>query len=163
MLKKIRLSFVCLMLGLLMACDYATDEMSNATDSNALAQYQKLAAPGDWLLINYWAEWCPSCVEEIPELNEVHRQAGVSVVAVNYDLAEKSVLDKQATRMGIEYRVIDHDPARDLGYERPMALPTTIVIDPSGKVVKYLFGDQTKASILQTIRSLQNTAFSETD
>ncbi|GIR63440.1 MAG: hypothetical protein CM15mP68_1060 [Pseudomonadota bacterium] len=26
---------------------------------------------GDWVVINYWAEWCAPCREEIPELNEL--------------------------------------------------------------------------------------------
>ena len=29
---------------------------------------------GQWLVINYWAEWCAPCREEIPELNELHDQ-----------------------------------------------------------------------------------------
>ena len=42
---------------------------------------------GQWLLINYWAEWCGPCRKEIPELNRLaqHPQAAVQVLGVNYD------------------------------------------------------------------------------
>jgi thiol-disulfide isomerase/thioredoxin len=43
---------------------------------------------GQWLIINYWAEWCAPCRKEIPELNELHHDgadAGVVVLGVNFD------------------------------------------------------------------------------
>ena len=46
----------------------------------------------DWsgrgVVINYWAEWCTPCREEIPEFNELYRESGAGgpvVVGVNYD------------------------------------------------------------------------------
>ena len=41
---------------------------------------------GQWLLINYWAEWCGPCRTEIPELNALSEtEQGLAVLGVNFD------------------------------------------------------------------------------
>src|SRR5690606_11211450 len=41
---------------------------------------------GQWLVINYWAEWCAPCRKEIPELNALPEHIdGVRVLGVNFD------------------------------------------------------------------------------
>src|SRR3546814_7187463 len=43
---------------------------------------------GQWLVINYWAEWCAPCRTEIPELNALDKQLksqSASVLGVNFD------------------------------------------------------------------------------
>ena len=65
----------------------------------ARANKDPLAQPdGEWLFINYWAEWCKPCIEEIPQLNAFHRgQAGKArVVMVNFDGASGAALQEQA-------------------------------------------------------------------
>ena len=42
----------------------------------------------NWIVINYWAEWCSPCRQEIPELNRLSvllNETNVRVVGVNYD------------------------------------------------------------------------------
>ena len=43
---------------------------------------------GQWVLVNYWAEWCKPCLEEIPELNHLDKSPGISVLGVNFDGVE---------------------------------------------------------------------------
>jgi peroxiredoxin len=43
---------------------------------------------GKVLVLNFWATWCPPCVEEIPSLSEMQKRlakAGLVVVAVSVD------------------------------------------------------------------------------
>ena len=41
---------------------------------------------GEWVLINYWADWCGPCREEVPELNHLNgSDDGFTVLGVNYD------------------------------------------------------------------------------
>ena len=58
---------------------------------------------GEWLLINYWAEWCKPCIEEIPELNEFARLNAMRarVLMVNFDGASGEALREQAQRLGL--------------------------------------------------------------
>ncbi|MCL6416306.1 TlpA family protein disulfide reductase [Aestuariirhabdus sp. Z084] len=112
---------------------------------------------GDWAVVNYWAEWCEPCREEIPQLNNLHQaNQGVQVLGVSFDGAQSAVeLDQQIKAMGIEFPVLDRDPADDLGVKRPMALPASWIINPDGKVVEQRLGPQTEAELLQAIALLK--------
>ena len=45
---------------------------------------------GDWVVINYWAEWCAPCREEIPELNELKAVAAEQgAVLMNKSLVQR--------------------------------------------------------------------------
>ena len=49
--------------------------------------------------------------------------------------------------MGIGFPVMTQDPRVHYGYDLPVVLPTTVIIDPAGAVVATLVGPQTEASI----------------
>ncbi|WP_298627975.1 TlpA disulfide reductase family protein, partial [uncultured Legionella sp.] len=43
---------------------------------------------GKWVFINYWAGWCQTCLDEIPEFNrfyQQHRDDPIALYAVNFD------------------------------------------------------------------------------
>ena len=104
---------------------------------------------GRWVLINYWAEWCKPCLEEIPELNafaEAHSEQ-VSVLGVNYDGVEGEALARVIVRFGIDFPVLTRDPASAYKFARPEVLPVTIVINPEGIVQQRLVGPQTLANL----------------
>ncbi len=98
-----------------------------------------------WLVINYWAEWCKPCREEIPELNRLAAELPdqVSVQGVNYDGLSGSDHDASAELMGIAFPSSGEDPATQLNIERPRVLPTTYLIAPDGKLAHTLIGPQT--------------------
>ncbi len=108
---------------------------------------------GRWLLINYWAEWCKPCIEELPELNEFQRRHGARAVlfSVNFDGLAGDELAAQVQKLGIETPVLLQDPASQLGVERPKALPTTFVFGPDGTLRQTLLGPQTQASLAASI------------
>lgn len=99
-----------------------------------------------WLIINYWAEWCGPCRREIPELNVLARQwdeKGVSVVGVNFDGLQGPELARASESMGIGFRVLAQDPAERFGLPRSEVLPVTYIVDGSGQVREQLVGEQT--------------------
>ena len=102
-----------------------------------------------WLFINYWAVWCTPCKTEIPEFNEFadKYKESVSVFAINYDGLEGEQLYDEATKLNINFFILEKDPSGSLGYPRPIVLPSTIIIDPRGNVRKTLIGPQTKDSL----------------
>lgn len=105
------------------------------------------ALRGQWLVINYWAIWCKPCIREIPELNALAKLPGVTVLGVNFDGESGEELKQQVQKLGIEFATLDKDPAGELGTERPLVLPTTLVIDPAGQLRDTLVGPQTLASL----------------
>jgi thiol-disulfide isomerase/thioredoxin len=110
-------------------------------------------ARGKWLLINYWAEWCKPCIEELPALNRFQQQHRdrVLLLTVNYDGAQGASLQQQIAKLGIELPVLIEDPAPRLGVPRPDALPTTLVFDRDGKLHQTLQGAQTLATLSAAI------------
>lgn len=113
---------------------------------------------GQWLVINYWAEWCGPCRREIPELNQfVSRMANedVQVLGVNFDQVQGQALAQAADGMGIHYRVLAEDPADALDLPKAEGLPVTFVLDPQRKVRATLLGEQTAAGLAQRLVALK--------
>ena len=100
---------------------------------------------GKWILINYWADWCPPCIKEIPELNKLNSQFGdqVSVFLFNFDRLEGNELKKQLLKIKAEIPSLISDPQLIYNYDVPDALPVTFVIDKDGKLSMTLKGPQT--------------------
>lgn len=99
---------------------------------------------GRWVFVNYWAEWCAPCREEIPELNILQAEEGdrVLVLGVNFDQLPVEVMGPQAERLGIRFAVAAEDPRDLLGIALPEVLPSTYVFDPAGNLVGVLLGPQ---------------------
>ena len=108
---------------------------------------------GSWLVINYWAEWCEPCRDEIPELNALHHtQPEVAVVGVNFDGVSGDKLNALIARMGIEFPVLTSDPRPRWGYDPPGALPMTVLIRPDSVLHKRLLGPQTQETLLAAMQ-----------
>jgi len=106
--------------------------------------------------INYWAEWCKPCREEIPELNHFLKANApqVEVFGVNFDGALGADLLRQEAQLGVEFPTLVADPASFLGLSRPTGLPVTVVLDRNGTVTHQLEGEQTQQTLEQILASL---------
>ena len=57
---------------------------------------------GQWVLINYWADWCGPCRDEVPELNHLNEaEDGFKVLGVNYDYLEGQELQESIAILDI--------------------------------------------------------------
>ncbi len=108
------------------------------------------AYEGKWIVVNYWAEWCKPCIREIPELNKLAKEHAdqVVVLALNFDEITGADLDELHQQMGIEYPKAPVDPKHHYGFATPKALPTTIIIKPSGELHSIQLGEQTDKKLL---------------
>ena len=103
---------------------------------------------GQWVVVNYWAQWCTPCIKEIPELNHLDQDyAQVTVLGVNYDGTTGEELELQRQKLGVKFASLNTDPSDQLGIVRPVVLPTTLIIDPKGQLVATLVGPQTLTSL----------------
>lgn len=136
-----RFFLVAGLLALLMGCDNPKFSTANGNDV-AWDSYR-----GQWLLVNYWAEWCKPCLEEIPELNALDQSDDVTVLGVNYDGIEGQALLNLGSRMQIDYTLLAEDPGPALGWDLPVALPATFVVKPDGTLLEARFGPQTKQTL----------------
>jgi len=108
---------------------------------------------GRWLVVNYWAEWCKPCREEIPELNAfaTQHESTTSVAAVNFDGITGDALQQQAKALGITFELMTTDPAQLGHWPKPQVLPTTQIVSPDGKLAKTLIGPQTQDSLTRAL------------
>ena len=106
---------------------------------------------GQWVLVNYWAEWCKPCLEEIPELNELDKAPDITVLGVNFDGVRGDALVELGERMGIEFTMLADDPGPGIGWKLPVALPATFLVNPGGDLVETRFGPQTEEELRAVI------------
>ncbi len=128
--------------------------LASCSTENPPLGIEQLSADGRTVIINYWAIWCAPCREEIPELNEFAAEHAdrVAVYAVNFDGVMGEQLLQQAGELGIEFALLEEDPAAELGYARPTVLPTTLFISADGEVLQRLLGPQTLADLEQALQ-----------
>ncbi len=132
--------FSYLLLGLALSACNQSSSLTRPLDLPSLK--------GQWVLINYWAQWCSPCIKEIPELNRFDAERpDVTVLGVNYDGALGEELQTQLDKFGAAFPTLSPDPGPQLGIPRPSVLPTTVIIDPQGNVVQTLVGPQTGDSL----------------
>lgn len=145
-----RISVVCLLALIVGFSGCSSEPRYRLVDGDTLRLSE---LQGTWVVINYWAEWCAPCREEIPELNELvaiaeEQGAEFQVYGVNYDRLQGSDLTEVMERMQIEFPILIDDPRVALGIARAEVLPMTVVINPEGDVQQILSGPQTVQSIL---------------
>ena len=113
---------------------------------------------GQWLVINYWAQWCAPCRTEIPELNALEKQLeqqSVQVLGVNFDALQGEKLSQAAQDMGITFTVLAQDPAERYQLPRAEVLPVTYIVDDRGRMRERLLGEQTAAGLTTRLAALK--------
>ncbi|MGB0711941.1 MAG: TlpA family protein disulfide reductase [Gammaproteobacteria bacterium] len=91
---------------------------------------------GKVVVLNFWATWCPPCVEEIPSMNELSRRFGeedVALVSVNFkEDAERiaSFMDEVAVDFPV---LLDPDGAVAARW-KVFGFPSSFVLDRQGRV-----------------------------
>ena len=115
---------------------------------------------GDVLVVNVWASWCAPCRSEAPSLERLSKEfadQGVSFIGLNTrdsDTSARSFVE----RFGITYpNVIDRDGVLQLGFRDslpPRAIPSTLVIDRSGRVAARVLGAVSESSLRGVIEAV---------
>jgi thiol-disulfide isomerase/thioredoxin len=85
------------------------------------------------ILVHFWATWCGPCLPELPEVNDLAVRLGerLTVFPVSLDRDALTVVRKFLDeRHFADLSVIAPDPDLEL----PQALPTSVLVDKTGKV-----------------------------
>lgn len=129
--------FILLIAALLAGCG---DDVPTTSKPLGIDDYR-----GYTVFVNYWAEWCQPCREEIPDLNEFQQRHAdsVRVVGVNFDRLTGEALAAQEQALGVEFPTLSIDPRTRFGLPVPVGLPETFVIDRDGNLLDVLQGLQT--------------------
>lgn len=98
---------------------------------------------GKTVLINFWATWCRSCIQEFPALERMYAvfaSDNFVVMAVNLDAAGKSVVEPFIKRYPMNFTVLLDQENRLTEAYGTTGVPETFLIDKNGIVVKKYIG-----------------------
>lgn len=122
------------------------------TLSTLSGEQQKLSDyRGRWVVVNYWATWCPPCRKELPELdlfNESHKDDAV-VLGINFEDIPTAELRQFIDEQFLSYPMFRERPSRKTAFGPLSGLPTTYLINPAGVTVAMQTGGVT-ADMLDT-------------
>ena len=101
------------------------------------------AYKGRVVVLNFWSTTCPPCVQELPSLNELYReqrQAGLVVLGIALDPAEKPVRDLVG-KLRLEFPAM-LDSNKDVYFDSYglFGQPVSVIVDRSGLVREKLIG-----------------------
>ena len=137
---------------ILISCQKNDIEIFNGSDTSL----NKLN--GNWIVINYWADWCAPCIKEIPELNEFAAENNeLLVFTFNFDQLDENDLKPIANRFNIKVPSLITHPRDIWGIQTPPAVPATFFINPNGELALSLFRPQTKDELNKILFDLQKT------
>lgn len=123
----------------------ATDVRTGETI--ALTNYR-----GKVVVLNFWATWCPPCRGEIPDLIQLSKDFAGKIVVIGATVND----DEDSTRTfarnnGIKYPLFMSDNTLEAHYGGITGVPTTFIIDKTGKIVKKVVGGRTYDSFADLI------------
>jgi len=113
-------------------------------------KHQLSAYKGKWVLVNYWATWCPPCLEEVPDLVNLYdhrKQKDLMVLGVVFDYKDVKEVNEYVDDMLMSYPVVLGDDSVTAQIGSAGVLPTTFIYNPQGKLVKIKRGIITRAFI----------------
>lgn len=91
---------------------------------------------GKVTVINFWATWCPACVQEIPSLNRLKKEMSglpFELISINYAEDNKTIIDFMKT-VNVEFPVLLDQDGSFAKKWNVIMFPSTFIIDKNGKI-----------------------------
>ena len=131
------------------AADFSLEDLQGKV--HRLADYR-----GKWVLVNFWATWCPPCLNEIPELASLHdarKDHDLVVIGIVIDSGSGRKVADFSKAHGISYPVVMGNGRIVAQIGKADTLPTSYLYAPNGEQVSYQSGEVTRESVETYIRN----------
>ena len=142
--------------GLLLALSMSWAQADGFKVTDTTGKTHTLAGyKGKWVLVNYWATWCPPCLQEIPDLIALHenKKNNLVVIGVALDFRNAQQVTDFAEGLMVNYPIVlgNSQVVNQIGPVQ--GLPTTYLYNPDGKMVAQQVGAITRAAVEGYINS----------
>lgn len=107
---------------------------------------------GKVVLLDFWATFCPPCVQALPELQALHAKngsRGFAVIGVTVD-DRAALVQKATSRANVAYPILRATPEVWNAY-KVNALPSLILVGRDGTIIKRYGGEADKAAMFADI------------
>ena len=125
---------------------------------------------GQAVVLDFYATYCPPCLEEIPHLVELQKRygpRGLKVIGLNVGGEEdQAKVPDFVRRLNIQYQLGNPDQLFvDAFFGGNSAIPQTLVFDRQGRLIKHLTGydDEIAAQLEEAIQTALETKAEETE
>ena len=101
---------------------------------------------GKFVVLNFWATWCVSCIREMPEFQKIHQSSSeknIKVIAVNFAESKKKV-KKYLEGRQLSFPVLLDGYGDVSGKYEVRNLPVTYLISPDGIIQEEIIGSVTQ-------------------
>ena len=118
------------------APDFVLDALGGGTRS--LADYR-----GRYVLLNFWATWCPPCLEEMPSMDVLekrYRDRGFAVVAISTDKEGADIVQGFVDKLGVGFEILLDPDQRVAGQYAATNLPVSFLLNREGLVIAAAIG-----------------------
>ena len=95
------------------------------------------------IIINFWATWCPPCIEELPSLNRLAikvEEQGINILAISMDRGDEKKLANFLKQKGGDKLKFFQDKNWSAGKSLPIkGLPVTLIVKNNKKETKIIY------------------------
>ncbi len=118
---------------------------------------------GQWLLVSFWAPWCPLCKVQMPALRDLDSRPDFTVIGIGLDYDKPASLRTSIRNFGMPFRNIAGGARRDPNSPHRQVgpvdfFPTSYLYDPNGELAMYIPGQLRTKKVLAFMDNWRYTA-----
>lgn len=109
------------------------------------------------MFLNFWALYCPYCIEEMPELDKAHKEldeSGIGIVLTVNLGDDRSRVEQYMEEEGLSLPVLLDTEGQVGRIYGVTGIPLTFVINSDGTVYGYLAGAVDRDTIIEIANDL---------